>query len=140
METTIRGIFACGNVVQVHDLVDWVTEEARKAGHNASRFAQDQLSDLSADLVTRAGQGIRYVVPQNIRVANLEKEVDLMMRVTDPFKNMYLTVRHGEDILKKVRKVHLTPGEMESIKVPVDKLQGLTGELTVCLEEVAHEA
>jgi len=140
METSVQGIFACGNVVQVHDLVDWVTEEARKAGHNASRFAQGQLADLPADLVTRAGLGIRYVVPQSIRVGNLEKEVDLMMRVTEPCKNKYLTVRHGEDVVKKVRKVHLTPGEMESIKIPIDKLQGLSGELNVCLEEVAHEA
>jgi hypothetical protein len=140
METTIPGIFACGNVVQVHDLVDWVTEESRRAGHNAARFTQGQLTDLTADLNTRAGKGIRYVVPHTIRTGNLEKEVDLMMRVTDPFKNKYLTVRHGETIVKKVRKVHLTPGEMESIKIPVEKLHGLTGELTVSLEEVAHEA
>lgn len=140
METSVPGIFACGNVVQVHDLVDWVTEESRKAGHHAARFAQGLLSDAAPDLATRAGQGIRYVVPQTIRVANLEKEVDLMMRVTDPFKNKYLTVRHGTEVVKKVRKPHLTPGEMESIKIPVEKLQGLTGELTVSLEEVAHEA
>jgi NADPH-dependent 2,4-dienoyl-CoA reductase/sulfur reductase-like enzyme len=140
METSVPGIFACGNVVQVHDLVDWVTEEARKAGHQAARYAQDLLSDAPADLATKAGQGIRYVVPHTIRVANLEKEVDLMMRVTDPFRNKYLTVRHGSDVVKRVKKVHLTPGEMESIKIPVEKLQGLTGELTVCLEEASHEA
>jgi NADPH-dependent 2,4-dienoyl-CoA reductase/sulfur reductase-like enzyme len=140
METSVPGIFACGNVVQVHDLVDWVTEEARKAGHQAACYAQDLLSDAPADLATKAGQGIRYVVPHTIRVANLEKEVDLMMRVTDPFRNKYLTVRHGSDVVKRVKKVHLTPGEMESIKIPVEKLQGLTGELTVCLEEASHEA
>jgi hypothetical protein len=140
METTVPGIFGCGNVVQVHDLVDWVTEEARKAGHNAARFAQGQLKAETADLVTHAGKGIRYVVPQSIRVGNLEKEVDLMMRVTDPCKNKYLTVRFGETIVKKVRKAHLTPGEMESIKIPVEKLRGLSGELNVSLEEVAHEA
>jgi NADPH-dependent 2,4-dienoyl-CoA reductase/sulfur reductase-like enzyme len=140
METSVPGIFACGNVVQVHDLVDWVTEESRKAGHNAARYALGKLSAQAADLATKAGQGIRYVVPHTIRVANLEKEVDLMMRVTDPFKNKYLVVRHGGDVVKKAKKAHLTPGEMESIKIPVEKLQGLTGELTVCLEEVAHEA
>jgi NADPH-dependent 2,4-dienoyl-CoA reductase/sulfur reductase-like enzyme len=140
METSVPGIFACGNVVQVHDLVDWVTEEARKAGHNAARYAQGQLTDSAPDLITRTGHGIRYVVPQSIRVANLEKEVDLMMRVTDPYKNKYLVVRHGEDIVKKVRKAHLTPGEMESVKIPVEKLKGLKGELTVSLEEVTHEA
>jgi hypothetical protein len=80
------------------------------------------------------------VVPHTIRIGNLEKEVDLMMRVTDPCKNKYLTVRHGETLVKRVRKAHLTPGEMESIKIPLEKLRGLTGELSVCLEEVAHEA
>jgi NADPH-dependent 2,4-dienoyl-CoA reductase/sulfur reductase-like enzyme len=140
METTVPGIFACGNVVQVHDLVDWVTEESRKAGHNAARFALGKLTDAAPDLRTRAGQGIRYVVPHTIRIGNLEKEVDLMMRVTDPFKNKYLTVRFGETVVKKVRKPHLTPGEMESIKIPVEKLRGLSGELSVSLEEVAHEA
>lgn len=140
METSVAGIFACGNVVQVHDLVDWVTEEARKAGHHAARFAQGQLKEGSPDLVTCAGGGIRYVVPHTIRIENLEKEVDLMMRVTDPCKNKDLVVRHGETIVKKVRKVHLTPGEMESIKIPIEKLRGLSGELNVCLEEVAHEA
>ena len=140
METSVAGIFACGNVVQVHDLVDWVTEEARKAGHHAARFAQGRLKEGSPDLVTRAGHGIRYVVPHTIRVGNLELEVDLMMRVTEPCKNKNLVVRHGETLVKKVRKAHLTPGEMESIKIPVEKLRGLSGELNVCLEEVAHEA
>jgi len=138
--TNVDGVFACGNVLHVHDLVDWVTEEARRAGHYAARFASGQLKESAADLVTRTGRGIRYVVPHTIRIENLEKEVDLMMRVTDPFKNQYLMVRHGETLLKKVRKPHLTPGEMESIKISVEKLKGLTGELTVCLEEVPHEA
>jgi NADPH-dependent 2,4-dienoyl-CoA reductase/sulfur reductase-like enzyme len=140
METSVPGIFACGNVVQVHDLVDWVTEESRKAGRNAARLVLGQITEGEPDLRTRANHGVRYVVPHTIRIENIEKEIDLMMRVTDPFKNKYLVVKHGEDVVKKVRKAHLTPGEMESMKIPVEKLRGLTGELTVCLEEVAHEA
>ena len=81
---------------------------------------------------------MRYVVPQQIRIENLEKEVDLMLRVTDPCKNKWLVARSGETIIKKAKKAHLTPGEMESLKIPVDKLRGLTGELTLCLEEVAQ--
>jgi len=138
METTVPGIFACGNVVQVHDLVDWVTEEARRAGKSAARFVLGQLKAAAPELVTKAGAGVRYVVPQQIRIENLEKEVDLMLRVTDPCKNKWLVARSGETIIKKAKKAHLTPGEMESLKIPVDKLRGLTGELTLCLEEVAQ--
>jgi hypothetical protein len=137
METTVPGIFACGNVVQVHDLVDWVTEEARKAGKAAARFVLGQIKEKAPDFVTRPGTGVRYVVPQRIRLENVEKELDLMFRVTDPFKDKVLVARHGDTVLKKAKKAHLAPGEMENLKIPVEKLQGLTGELTLCLEEVA---
>jgi len=138
METTVPGIFACGNVVQVHDLVDWVTEEARRAGKSAARYVLGKLTGAAPELVTKAGAGVRYVVPQQIRIENLEKEVDLMLRVTDPFKNKWLVARSGDIVIKKAKKAHLTPGEMESLKIPVEKLRGLTGELTLSLEEVAQ--
>jgi NADPH-dependent 2,4-dienoyl-CoA reductase/sulfur reductase-like enzyme len=140
METTVPGVFACGNVVQVHDLVDWVTEEARKAGRSAARHVLGQLQACPPDLVTRAGSGVRYVVPQRIRVGNLDQEVDLMLRVGAPMRDQWLVARHGGAVIKKARKAHLTPGEMECLKIPAGKLKGLTGELTLWLEEVAHEA
>jgi len=137
METSIPGVFACGNVVQVHDLVDWVSEEARRAGRSAARFTQGQLKAVEPDLVTKAGNGIRYVVPQQIRVGNLIGGVDLMMRVVEPCRNRWLVARNGDKVLGKSRKNHLTPGEMESLRIPADKLAGLSGELTLCLQEVA---
>jgi hypothetical protein len=138
METSLPGIFACGNVVQVHDLVDWVTEEARKAGKAAARFVLGQIKAQEPDLVTKAGTGVRYVVPQRVRLENVDKDLELMFRVTDPFQEKVLVARHGDTVLKKAKKAHLAPGEMENLKIPVDKLQGLTGELTLCLEEVAQ--
>ena len=136
METSIPGIFACGNVVQVHDLVDWVSEEARRAGRSAARFTQGQLKEVAPDLQTKAGAGVRYVVPQTIRVENLLGHVDLMMRVTAPMRNQWLVARSGDKVIQRAKKAHLTPGEMESMVIPVAKLEGLSGELTLCLEEV----
>ena len=140
LETTVPGIFACGNVVQVHDLVDWVTEEARRAGRSAARYVLGQLQGCAPDLFTKAGNGVRYVVPQRIRVGNLDQEVDLMLRVSDPVRDRWLVARSGDVVIQKARKAHLTPGEMECLKIPADKLRGLAGELTLGLEEVTHEA
>ena len=140
METSVPGVFACGNVVQVHDLVDWVTEESRKAGRSAARYTLGQITESTPNLLTRAGKGIRYVVPHSIRIENLESNLDLMMRVTDPCRNQWLVVRNGDAVVRKVRKAHLTPGEMESLRIPAEKLHGLSGELTLSLEEVTHEA
>jgi NADPH-dependent 2,4-dienoyl-CoA reductase/sulfur reductase-like enzyme len=138
METSLPGIFACGNVVQVHDLVDWVTEESRKAGKAAARYVLGQIKEQAPDFVTKAGTGVRYVVPQQVRLENVNQDLELMFRVTDPFKEKVLVARHGDTVLKKTKKAHLAPGEMENLKIPVDKLHGLTGELTLCLEEVAQ--
>jgi hypothetical protein len=120
--------------------VDWVTEEARRAGRGAARYVSGQLREGEADLVTRAGAGVRYVVPQKIRIGNLEQAVELMLRVSDPFQDKWLVARQGGTLVHRVRKPHLTPGEMESLRIPVAKLQGLGGELTLGLEEVTHEA
>jgi len=136
METSAEGIFACGNVVQVHDLVDWVTEEARRAGRSAARYTQGRLRSGAPALTTRAGSGVRYVVPQGIRVENLEQNVDLMLRVTEPRHDQWLVARSDGRIVHRAKKAHLTPGEMESLRIPAGKLEGLTGELTLCLEEV----
>jgi len=138
METSVPGIFACGNVVHVHDLVDWVTEESRRAGRSAARFTQGQLQNDSPNLMTRAGNGVRYVVPHGIRIENLENGVDLMLRVSDPLHDRWLVAKHGEIVIRKVRKTHLTPGEMESLRIPAEELKGLTGELTLSLEEVVQ--
>lgn len=135
METSVSGIFACGNVVHVHDLVDWVTEESRKAGRNAARFVQGKLRGDAPNLKTQAGNGVRYVVPHDIRVENLEGDLDLMLRVTDIYHDRWLTARIGDSVIKKVKKAHLAPGEMESLRIPADQLRGLAGELTLSLEE-----
>ncbi|MHB1394870.1 MAG: NAD(P)/FAD-dependent oxidoreductase [Clostridia bacterium] len=123
METTVKGIFACGNVVHVHDLVDYVTEESRKAGRNAARFVKDKISTQGSVISTETGKGIRYIVPQIIRKDNIEHSIDLFMRVDKIYKNKKLVVRVGETVIKKTSKAYMRPGEMERINITAEDLK-----------------
>ena len=123
METTVEGVFACGNVVHVHDLVDNVTEESRKAGRNAARFIKDKTSIYGHVINTKPGKGIRYIVPQIIRENNVEHSIDLFMRVDRIFKNEKLVVRIGETVIKKINKAYMRPGEMERINITAEDLK-----------------
>lgn len=138
METSIEGIFACGNVVHVHDLVDFVTGESYLAGKSAAKYIQGQIKRNSRIIKVNAKNGVRYTVPQSIRADNVENDVNLFMRVGNIYKDVYLVVRDGGNIVYKARKRVMAPGEMESIKLKkelIDKIEG--SEITV---ELAKEA
>lgn len=115
METSISGIFACGNVVHVHDLVDNVTMESFKAGKCAAKYVKGELKKEAKTIETIPGEGIRYIVPQKIRVENVEDGINLFMRVTEIYKNSKLVVKKNDTVLKEIKKIQLTPGEMEEI-------------------------
>lgn len=136
METSVPGIFASGNVVHVHDLVDFVTAESRRAGENAAKYVMGQIKNEGPVQSTEAGEGVNYIVPHVIRKTNLEKEVTLFMRVGNVYHNAELVVKaDGETIMTKKRR-HMAPGEMESLKVPVDKLPNTNAVISV---EVVQE-
>ena len=138
METSIDGIFACGNVVHVHDLVDFVTEESRRAGKGAARYVLNQTTSSSYVFESEGGNGISYVVPQFIRVENVEENLDLFMRVRNVYHNAKLIVRSGDKIIKEVKKKHMAPGEMEHIKLKKEDLTTIEGyKLTVEVKEEA---
>lgn len=138
METSIPGIFACGNVVHVHDLVDFVSAEARKAGKAAAKYVKDEVQS-GEYIELKNGFGVTYTVPQKYRLENIDNLLEISMRVNNIYKNMRLQVRDGENILVNMKKPHLAPGEMEKIVVPKKLLEGVKGkELQVCL--VAEEA
>ena len=115
METSVSGIFACGNVVHVHDLVDYVTEESRRAGKSAAKFIKGKLNNNESFIETKPSEGINYIVPHKIKVENLETNLELFMRVRGVYKSSKLVVKLNEKIIKEVKKRHMTPSEMEKI-------------------------
>lgn len=124
METSIPGVFACGNVVHVHDLVDWVTAESRRAGKFAADFVRCALKQESDQFVTEAGNGISYIVPHTVRTANIENELTLMMRVRKVFHKVELVVRANGTEIRRIKKAHLAPGEMEHVILKLSDIQG----------------
>ena len=131
-ETEIPGIFACGNVLQVHDLVDFVSEEAEIAGRGAAEFVRG--ATKSAQVVcTRAGDGVRYVLPQAIDKA-AKDEVPLFLRVTEPQGKVRIVAKSGEETLLSQVRLRVAPGEMEQITLKPEWIENAKGDITVSLE------
>ncbi|QNO14628.1 FAD-dependent oxidoreductase [Alkalicella caledoniensis] len=127
METSIEGVFACGNVVHVHDLVDWVTEESRRAGKYAARFVQKQLVVSKKPMETKGENGVRYIVPHKVQIENITDKLTLMLRVDNVYHNAKLVIKDGDKVIKSVKKRHLAPGEMETINLPAKDLANFEG-------------
>lgn len=139
METSVEGIFACGNVVHVHDLVDYVTQESKLAGRCAAEYIVNGSKAYSSEVIkTAAGQGIRYVVPHLIRKELLQDESKLYFRVTDVYRNVTIVLKCHDKIIYSKKKPKVAPGEMESIKLSGEKLDNMAQnqEITVELEGV----
>ena len=119
LQTSVPGIFACGNVLQVHDLVDNVSEESQRAGRNAALYVQGRLPQTVRRIRVVPAPGIRYVVPQCIDVADQTEAVKLFMRPTDVFKGASVELRTGSraEPVAKFRRSRLTPGEMVVLTV-----------------------
>ena len=136
-ETSIPGIFAAGNVVHVHDLVDFVSEEAEIAGKYAALKAQEQLPEDVADVKVEAIDEVRTCVPQHVRATAEGETIRLFMRVRKPMKKVRLTVKSGDDtLLTKVLPV-AKPSEMIAVNVPAAKAKGHHADWTVSVKEEA---
>ena len=133
MATNIDGVFACGNVVHVHDLVDFVTKESRIAGKNAALYAQNKL-DKNPTVATLANEGISYIVPQSIDTT-CDEDINLFMRVRNIYKNKKLVVRSDDKVILEKKRLHMIPSEMENIKIGKELLKNITGDISVCVEE-----
>ena len=117
METSIPGIFASGNVVHVHDLVDFVTAESQRAGRAAARFARDGAPEGPCVAVEN-GQAVNYTVPQKIRTDNVDKFVEIFFRVNFVYTNMVIQISSGGEVLASFKREHMAPGEMEKVAFP----------------------
>ncbi len=130
METNINGFFACGNVVHVHDLVDYVTTESKIAGKNAGLYALGRLKSDNYIISTYPGEGVAYIVPHNIRPINLSDRLELFFRARKVYNNATIVVE-GEinentiKIIEKRKKIVL-PSEMERITLSKEHIHILT--------------
>lgn len=116
LETNIEGVFACGNVLHVHDLVDFVSEEAAKAGVTASRYARgEHAADSGREIAVKAEGGVRYTVPVTIRPDHVEDNLTIRFRVGDVYKDSYVSVYFDETRIRHQKKRILAPGEMEQV-------------------------
>lgn len=136
-ETSIEGVFACGNVLQVHDLVDFVSEEAEIAGRYAAEYALSGKSGVAdgqnRELAVKNGANVSYVCPQRID-KSAAGNVKLFFRVTGTFRNCTITAKSGEKILAQRKKKIAVPGEMENLILLRDKFAEACDEITVELE------
>ncbi|RKJ05396.1 FAD-dependent oxidoreductase [bacterium D16-54] len=121
LETSSEGVFACGNVLHVHDLVDYVSEEAALAGTNAAAYVQAGGEKENRHVVElKAENGVRYTVPHTLDVNHMQDKVTVRFRVADVYKDRYITVYYdGVQVSKKKKKV-LAPGEMEQVILKKD--------------------
>ncbi len=116
LETSTRGIFACGNVLHVHDLVDYVSEEAALAGESAAAYVKENVEKEAAHIVELAAEnGVRYTVPQMMDVENMKDQITVRFRVADVYKDRFISVYYdGVRVSHKKKKI-LAPGEMEQV-------------------------
>ena len=116
-QTSIEGIFACGNALHVHDLVDFVSEESVQAGKSAAKYLKGELDNTSPVTLTKNGNGISYIVPQEYRLNNVEDKIAFKFRVRKPYHNVKVVIKADDQVIKTLVKPHMLPAEMETIKL-----------------------
>ena len=122
LETSTEGIFACGNVLHVHDLVDYVSEEAAMAGASAASFVTVGQRTRTDFVEIAAEQGVRYTVPQRLDTEHMKDQITVRFRVADVYKDRYISVYYdGERVSHKKKRV-LAPGEMEQVIIKKESL------------------
>ena len=138
LQTCVPGVFACGNVLHVHDLVDYVSSEAALAGQNAAAFVQNETAvEKTHKVVIKAENGVRYTVPQTIDVENMSDSVTVRFRVADIYQNRSVSVYYDGKKISSRKKRVLAPGEMEQVilkKNSFDAYPDLS-EIVICTEE-----
>ncbi len=131
-ETACQGVFSCGNVLHVHDLVDFVSEEAALAGQAAAAYIKGEAAAKTVSIPVSPAGKVRYTVPQ--RVDNVSSPIRLFFRVGSVADNAVLTVKSGEKVLLSKKKRRMIPGEMESVQLTPAMLAEASEPITVCVE------
>lgn len=142
METRQPGVFGCGNVVHVHDLVDFVTMESMRAGKAAAGYARgNQPTWDGREIRVFNCDSITYTVPQYIRPSMVEDKVEVSFRVNRIFRDSIVSVKDGDSIICQYKREHMAPGEMEHIVIPKKLLDQVEGtQLEICVSSLDEEA
>ena len=134
LETSVPGVFACGNVLHVHDLVDYVSQEAANAGRYAAKYIKAQYSQQAQHIGDRsehetkaaipilAKNGVRYTVPQTIRLSHMEDSLTVRFRVADVYRNCQIGIYLNDRPLRSILRPRLAPGEMEQVILKKEEL------------------
>lgn len=142
LETNVPGVFACGNVLHVHDLVDYVSEEAGRAGKFAAEYIRQTAGDGAGTASAADGStgiplipsgGVRYTVPQSIRLSHMEDTLLVRFRVGSVFTDAVLTVTAGDTCLLRQKKKKLAPGEMQQIILKKSAIPANAQSITICV-------
>ena len=134
-ETSIPGVFACGNVLHVHDLVDYVSEESGRAGRSAARFVKANKAVEGPVINIKNGNGVRYTVPGFVRLNELEDDLVIRFRSGNVYKDSYINVLFDGETKLHRRKQIITPGEMEQVILKKEDLSGAPSEILIEIAE-----
>ena len=134
-ETSIPGVFACGNVLHVHDLVDYVSEESGRAGRSAARFVKNKAAAEGPVIKIRNGNGVRYTVPSFVRVNELSDDLVIRFRSGNVYKDSYIKVLFDGETKLSRRKPIITPGEMEQVILKKEDLEESPSEILIEIAE-----
>ena len=137
LETNLPGVFAAGNVLHVHDLVDFVSQEASMAGNCAAAFVKTGRTEEAAEVLVKCGTGVRYTVPAKIRPAYMEEKLTVRFRVGAVYQRASIVVRSGDTVLLRKKRPVMAPGEMETVYIKKDALLSdeRPEEITISIEE-----
>ena len=138
MQTSMPGVFACGNVLHVHDLVDFVTKEAYRAGASAAAYVKNEAAVEARYLPTKGERGVRYIMPQRVNANGaLNTDTALFFRVDNNYKNKAVTVSVDGKAVYSVKKRMLVPGQMEHVNLTDAVIEAIRGgeSITVSLED-----
>jgi len=136
LETAVEGIYACGNVLHVHDLVDFVSQEAALAGENAAEYVKNGKAAEGRKVQLAAQNGVRYTVPQTLNVDTMKDTVTVRFRVADVYKDRYISVYYDDKLVSKRKKKVLAPGEMEQVVLKKSSFADYPeiSKITICTE------
>lgn len=137
LQCSVPGVFACGNVLHVHDLVDFVSEEAERAGKNAAAYVGGKKADGEERFITKLtpGPGVRYTVPQTLCADLMDESVKVRFRVSDIYRDRSTVLYFDGKPVKKQKKRIMAPGEMEEIVLKKSAFDSPVSEIRICVED-----